>query len=87
MFKWIRSSCNRNGAPPHCRIRRVFLCCTHGGIDMKVQNFDPKILNFVELYRILDHADLAADFRTLKTTTGFVVVLAGGLVSWMSKLQ
>ena len=54
---------------------------------MKVQNFDPKILNFVELYRILDHADLAADFRTRKSTTGFVVVLAGGLVSWMSKLQ
>ncbi len=32
-------------------------------------------------------ADLAGDVGTRKSTTGFVVVLAGGLVSWMSKLQ
>ena len=32
-------------------------------------------------------ADLAGDIGSRKSTTGFVVVLAGGLVSWMSKLQ
>ena len=32
-------------------------------------------------------ADLAGDIGTRKSTTGFVVVLAGGLVSWLSKLQ
>ena len=32
-------------------------------------------------------ADLAGNVGTRKSTTGFVVVLAGGIVSWMSKLQ
>ena len=32
-------------------------------------------------------ADLAGDVGTRKSTTGFVVVLAGGFVYWMSKLR
>ena len=32
-------------------------------------------------------ADLAGDFDTSKSTTGYALILHGGVVSWMSKLQ
>jgi hypothetical protein len=32
-------------------------------------------------------ADLAGDVDTRRSTTGYVVVLSGGLISWVSKLQ
>jgi len=42
---------------------------------------------WARVYYLDADADLAGDIGTRKSTTGFVVVLSGGLVHWMSKLQ
>jgi len=47
---------------------------------------DSTVVNGHEFTTYAD-ADLAGDIGTRKSTTGFVVVLSGGLVHWMSKLQ
>jgi hypothetical protein len=47
---------------------------------------DSTVVNGREFTTYAD-ADLAGDIGTRKSTTGFVVVLSGGLVHWMSKLQ
>ena len=41
---------------------------------------------FVECPTYVD-ADLAGDLDTMKSTTGFAIILFGGIVCWMAKLQ
>jgi hypothetical protein len=74
-----------NPGPEHWKAAKHLLRYVAGTIDFcLLYKLDPNVPN---LFRTLSNADLAGNVDTGRSTTGYVVKMGTGAVSWSSKLQ
>jgi hypothetical protein len=74
-----------NPGPEHWKAAKHLLRYVAGTIDFcLLYKLDPNVLN---LFRTFSNADLAGNVDTGRSTTGCVVKMGTGAVSWSSKLQ
>jgi hypothetical protein len=74
----------RVGAPHSCDIPQVYL---HSGYsDTAVVNGKQQGEK-IKVPAVYVDADLAGDYDTMRSTTGYGIVWHGGVIGWMSKLQ
>ena len=87
-IRYSKESQKESIAAPHAHhTPEVYVCAKPGGATSpKVVKTGEAGVNGHEAVSYVD-ADLAGDVDTMRSTTGFAIMMHGGIVNWLSKLQ
>ena len=81
-IRYSRTDQLESQGAPHCHdFPRVYVHCTKSNKAVEGSvGFEERLSTYVD-------ADLAGDNDTMKSTTGFGVMMFGGIIAWSAKLQ